>query len=270
METLSGIITLITDFGLIDPYVAMMKGVILSINPEARIVDITHQVKVGSILSASNLIRETFLFFPPGTIHVGVVDPTVGSQRRAIALEAGGHLFVGPDNGLFGQIMNDHENCRIFQLENKKYFLPQKTYTFHGREVFSPVAAHLSRGVPPDRMGSIIEDPVALLPPAPRKRGGFFYGQVTRVDNFGNIITNITLQDLQSFMGTADPVIELGSIRIKGIHRIYAEAEAGEVLALINSSNLLELAVNLGRADRYTGIDPEQLVGAELRISKAV
>jgi len=147
MKTRSGIITLTTDFGLIDPYVAMMKGVILSINPKAIIIDITHHIQVGSILTASSLIRETFPFFPQGSIHVGVVDPTVGSQRRLMGIEAGGHFFVGPDNGLFGPIINDHKDARIIKLENKKYFLPHLTYTFHGREVFAPIAAHLSCGV---------------------------------------------------------------------------------------------------------------------------
>lgn len=268
MKTLSGIITLTTDFGLVDPYVAMMKGVILSINPEAKIVDITHYIKVGSILSASNLIRETFPFFPEGTIHVGVVDPTVGSQRKLIGVEAGGHLFVGPDNGLFWPIIKDHKDAKAVQLENKGYFLPRLTHTFHGREIFAPIAAHLSRGVSLDRMGPEAKGPVKLHAPAPQKKGDGLYGRVTRVDNFGNIITNVNQKDLNLFIGTAEPVIELGNIRIKGLNRIYAEAEAGEVVALINSSNLLELAVNLGRADEYSGIDPEQLVGAGIKISK--
>ena len=267
MEKRSGIITLTTDFGLIDPYVAMMKGVILSINPKAIIIDITHQIQVGSILTASNLIREAFHFFPMGTIHVGVVDPTVGSQRRLMGIEAGGHFFIGPDNGLFGSIIKDHQDARIIKLENKKYFLPHLTYTFHGREVFAPIAAHISSGVPLAEMGPDIIDPVFLQAPTPHKRGNALYGQVTRVDNFGNIITNINRHDLQHFVGSAEPVIELGHIRITGINRIYADAESGEVLALINSSNLLELAVNLGRADKYIGIDPEQLIGVEVKIS---
>lgn len=268
MKILSGIITLTTDFGLIDPYVAMMKGVILSINPEARIIDLTHQIKVGLVLNASNLIRETFPYFPRGTVHVGVVDPRVGSRRRLIGVEAGGHLFIGPDNGLLGPIVNDYKNARIVQLENKEYFLPHVTCTFHGREVFAPTAAHLSRGVPLEKMGPPINDPVYLPAPLPQRRGDAFYGQVMRVDNFGNIITNINSKDLESFTGTDEPIIEVGEIRITGISRIYAEVEAGEILALINSSNLLELAVNLGRADQYTGIDPEGLIGTEIKVSK--
>lgn len=268
METRSGIITLTTDFGLIDPYVAMMKGVILSINPKAVIIDITHHIQVGSILAASNLIRETFPFFPKGSVHVGVVDPTVGSQRRLMGIEAGGHFFIGPDNGLFGPIIHDYKDARLIQLENKEYFLPHLTYTFHGREVFAPIAANLSCGVPLDEMGATIQDPVFLDAPVPRKRGDILCGQVTRVDNFGNIITNINQHVLGNFIGSAEPLIEIGHISITGISRIYAEAESGELLALINSSNLLELAVNLGRADTYIGIDPEQLIGAEIKISK--
>lgn len=268
MKTSPGIITLTTDFGTIDPYVAMMKGVILSINSRAKIIDITHQITVGSIPAASTLIHETFPFFPEGTVHVGVVDPTVGSQRRLIGVEAGGHLFVGPDNGLFGPVLDDHKEARIVKLENRKYFWPQVTETFHGRQVFAPVAAHLSGGVPLGKMGPDIADPVRLPASAPLIKGGVLIGRVSRVDNFGNIITNISRPDLRLFIGPATPLIELGRIRIKGISRIYADTGPGELLALFNSSNLLELAVNLGRADECTGLDPGRLVGAEIKIRK--
>jgi hypothetical protein len=140
---ISGIITLLTDFGLSDPYVAMMKGVILSINPDARLIDISHQVRVGSILQAGGLIRETYPFLPRGTVHMVVVDPGVGSNRRLIGLEAGGHFFVGPDNGIFWPLIKDHQGARIINLIETKFFLSSVSHTFHGRDIFAPAAAHL-------------------------------------------------------------------------------------------------------------------------------
>ncbi|NIR14345.1 MAG: SAM-dependent chlorinase/fluorinase, partial [Desulfobacterales bacterium] len=169
------------------PYVAMMKGVILSINPGAQIVDISHQIRAGSIIQAAGLVHETFPFFPRGTVHVAVVDPGVGSERRLLGMEAGGHSFVGPDNGIFWPIIEGHKGTRIVHLTESKYFLPSISHTFHGREVFAPVAAHLSQGVSLKGMGSELSNPVKLHVPKPREGEGVLYGQITRVDNFGNL-----------------------------------------------------------------------------------
>ncbi len=149
----SGIITLTTDFGLTDPYVAMMKGVILSINPTAKIIDITHLIGAGSISQAAAVIQEIYPYFPQGTIHVAVVDPGVGTERRLLALEAKSHFFVGPDNGVFWPVLMNDQNSRLVHLTETKYFLPHVTKTFHGREIFAPVAAYLSLGIPLEGMG---------------------------------------------------------------------------------------------------------------------
>ncbi len=265
----SGIITLLTDFGLSDPYVAMMKGVILSINPDAGLVDISHQVKVGSIIQAASIIQETFPFFPRGTVHVVVVDPTVGSDRRLIGLEAAGHLFIGPDNGIFWPVIEDHKNLKIIHLTESRYFLPHVTHTFHGREVLAPVAAHLSLGDDLEMMGPMIKDPIRLNIPVSQKKGETYYGEVIRVDNFGNLITNIHRAELDSFLGSARSVTRVGKLIIRNISNIYADAEVGKPLALINSSDLLEIAVNLGRADRYIGIDSEEIIGTAVKVNRA-
>lgn len=265
----SGIITLTTDFGLSDPYVAMMKGVILSINPEAQVVDISHQIRAGSIIQAAGVVHETFPFFPKGTVHVAVVDPGVGSERRLLAMKAGGHFFVGPDNGIFWPIIKGYKRTMIIHLSETRYFLPSISHTFHGREVFAPVAAHLSQGVSLEGMGSKLRDPVKLHFPKPQEKGGVLYGQITRVDNFGNLISNIHRRDLESFLESVEPLIEVGSLTIKSLSPIYADAEEGEPLALINSSDWLEVAVNLGRAVQYVGLPSEEIIGTEVKVSKS-
>ncbi len=265
----SRIITLTSDFGLHDPYVAMMKGVILSIHPNARIVDISHQIRAGSIIQAAIFLHEAFSFFPKGTIHVAVVDPGVGTDRRLIGLEASGHCFVGPDNGIFWPIIEDDEKRKIIHLTNRVYFRPRISNTFHGRDIFAPVAAHLSLGVDLEKMGAGINDPQKLRYPKPKEKEDILYGEITRVDNFGNLITNIRRRDLDSFLRSARPVIEVGDFVIVKLSPIYAEVEQGEPLALINSSDWLEIAVHLGRASQYVGLGKEEIIGAEVRIKKA-
>jgi len=265
----SGIITLTTDFGLSDPYVAMMKGVILSINPSARLVDVTHQLGTGSISQAALVIRETFPYFPQGTVHLAVVDPGVGSDRRLVALQAGAHSFVGPDNGLFWPVFRDFKGAAAVQLTQTRYFLPSVTHTFHGREIFAPVAAHLSLGLPLESLGPAVRNLTKLTIPQPYVQGDVLCGQIIRVDNFGNLVTNISARELTDFLESAPPRIEAGKLVIRKLGRIYADCEEGEPLALINSSNLLEIAVNLGRASEYIGLRDGEILGALVEVSKA-
>ena len=265
----SGIITLTTDFGLGDPYAAMMKGVILSINPRAKLVDITHLIRAGAIRQASSVIHETFSYFPRGTVHLGVVDPGVGNDRRLIALEAGKHYFVGPDNGLFSPVIANDPTSRIFHLTERQYFLPRITNTFHGREIIAPVSAHISLGVPLDRVGLPIQDPIKLTAPLPHQKAGILYGQITHVDNFGNCTTNVHKNLLENFLESTHPVIEIGNLNIKGLNITYSEAEEGQPLALINSSDWLEIAINMGRASEYLGMNTEELIGKVVKISRS-
>ena len=262
------IITLTTDFGLSDPYVGIMKGVILSINPEARIVDISHQIDVGAIPHAADLILEACDFFPKGTIHVGVVDPGVGGDRRPILIKTEDYFFLGPDNGLFWPILRTHQRVEIIHLTKKEYFLPHVSHTFHGRDIFAPVAAHLSCGIDPLKMGSSITDPMPLqLPVSQQKRGGLF-GQVLRVDKFGNLITNIHREDLAQFLGADQPIIKVCDLVIEGVCKTYADANEGKALALIGSSERLEIAVNLGRACDQLGVRPGGRIGMEVEVRK--
>ncbi|PKN63866.1 MAG: hypothetical protein CVU57_16980 [Deltaproteobacteria bacterium HGW-Deltaproteobacteria-15] len=265
----SSIITLLTDFGLSDPYVAMMKGVILSINAGARTVDITHDISPGAIYRAATVIRETYRFFPAGTIHVGVVDPGVGSDRRMIALEANGHVFVGPDNGLFWLILQEATDARVVHLTEKRFFLSSVSSTFHGRDVFAPVAAHLSLGMALENAGVLITDPTPLLSPIPRLERNALVGQITHVDHFGNLISNVGAETLHRFLGPSRPLIQVGTLTIGRLDRIYSDVEEGMPLAFLNSSDLLEVAVNLGRASEVVGVEKEDLIGTPVRISKA-
>ena len=185
----SRIITLTSDFGLHDPYVAMMKGVILSIHSQARIVDISHQIRAGSVIRAASFLHEAFSFFPKGTVHVAVVDPGVGTDRRLIGLEASGHFFVGPDNGIFWPVIEDDAEANIIHLTNRVYFRPRISPTFHGRDVFAPVAAHLSLGVDLEKMGPRIDAPQKLRYPKSKEKDDEWVGEITQVDNFGNLIT---------------------------------------------------------------------------------
>jgi len=264
----SGIVTLTTDFGLRDPYVGVMKGVILSINPEARIIDISHQLKAGAISQASTLIQEAYPFFPEGTIHVAVVDPGVGGDRRPILINIQTHFFVGPDNGIFWPVIKSHGHRKIVHLTENRYFLPQVSHTFHGRDIFAPVAAHLSRGADPLEMGPIINDPVPFEFQTPQRSGDILLGQVIRVDHFGNLITNIQRKQFEQFLGPGRPVIKAGQLKVEGLSKTYGQALAGEALALIGSSDCLEIAVNLGRACDVTGMNSEDITGMAIEVSR--
>ena len=264
----SAIITLLTDFGLRDPYVGIMKGVILSINPDARIIDISHMVKAGSIIHGAGLLQETYTFFPKGTIHVVVVDPGVGGDRRPILVKTKDHLFIGPDNGLFWPIITTHHQSEVIHLTEIKYFLSNISSTFHGRDIFAPVAAHLSLGVDPLKMGSIISNPVPLHLPTPEQKDDILSGQVMRVDRFGNLITNIHIKDIEEFLGTGPPIIRAGKLTIRGICRTYSEVNTGETLALIGSSSYLEIAVNQGRACDCISINLENIIGTKVEVNK--
>lgn len=263
-----GIITLLTDFGLRDPYVGIMKGVILSIHPGARIIDLGHQIGAGDIFQGAIILQESFPFFPEGSVHLAVVDPGVGGDRRPIAVKTKDHFFVGPDNGLFWPVITAHEKQEVIHLTERRYFLSPVSDTFHGRDIFAPVAAYLSLGVDPADMGVVIHDPVPLDVPLPRETGDILTGQIVRVDHFGNLITNISRKRLYDFLGEQSPTIRVGSLMIEGLVRSYVEAEEGQLLALIGSSDRLELAVNLGRACDRLGMNWEKIVGVEVKVIK--
>lgn len=234
-------ITVLTDFGLIDPYVGTMKGVMLSINAQARIVDITHEVEPQDVREAAFLIGDYYRFFPEGTVHVCVVDPTVGSARRPVIVAHQGHLFVGPDNGLFSLLYGNGASIR--EITDRRFMLKNVSATFHGRDVFAPAAAHLSRGIDVAEFGPLVDDPVILPDLVPTDNGGVMTGQIVRIDRFGNAISNITDDRLKCFAGDRPMLIEIGDLSFRRLSASYYESA---YTCLIGSSGYLEFGLFRG------------------------
>ena len=250
----SHMITLMTDFGTSDHYVGVMKGVILNINRQVEIVDITHAVPPQDIHGAAFLIDSAYRYFPTGTIHVVVVDPGVGSERRAIVCQTETAYFVCPDNGILTHIHHNEKHAHAVAVENSAYFLPQVSNTFHGRDIFAPVAAHLSRGVPISKLGNPVTQPVQLALPKPQVTEEMVIGHIIWIDSFGNLVTDISREILESLEGQNGVVIHVGSAKIDHFNRSYAESEIGEVLAIIGSFNRLEISINQGNAAQVLGL----------------
>ena len=244
------IITLITDFGTRDYFVGSLKGVILGINPEARIVDISHEVGPQNILEAAFLLKSSYRYFPRDSIHMVIVDPGVGGARRPILAAAGDHSFVAPDNGVLSWVFSEEESVRVYEITESKYFLNSPGRTFQGRDLFSPVAAWLSRGIAAKDFGKEIRDFKKIEIPAPILRGeGEIEGEVLYIDRFGNIITTLTGPHLKPFELVKDTLeIMLLNDRIHGMKSTYSETPPGEVGALLNSCGHLEVYINLGHA----------------------
>jgi S-adenosyl-L-methionine hydrolase (adenosine-forming) len=264
----SGVITFMSDFGLEDGYVGIVKGVILGINPWARIMDITHQIPHGSILDAAFILREAWQFFPQGTVHLAVVDPGVGTSRRPMAIRTGRHFFVGPDNGLFRPIIDQYPSSRMVHLNKKEYFRSEISDTFHGRDIFAPVAAHLSAGLALHLLGPPISNPTSLSMPVPKTGDNLLLGEVIRTDHFGNLITNVDRKTLEKFLGTDKAVIRIGDLRISEIAQTYGDVAPGKVMALIGSAGFLEIAVCLGRAGDLDGLGTKKSLGKVVTIMR--
>lgn len=263
----SRIITLTTDFGLRDSYVAEMKAVILSICPDAYIVDISHEVKKFDIKMGAFLLLRAANFFPTGTIHLAVVDPGVGTERRPIIIETKKYFYVGPDNGLLIPSAERDGIRHIYVIRNPKYMLREVSRTFHGRDIFSPAAAHLAAGVPPWEFGPEIFDPVIPSFAKPVISNGSIEGEIIYVDDFGNLITNIGYDDLKS-VGIIEGEYLTVRIRRKKMAlrlcRAYGEVQANTPLAIIGSCNLLEISVNQGNASTFFGAN----VGEKILVHK--
>ncbi len=241
----SPIITLTTDFGTADYFVAAMKGVILSTSPGAYIVDITHEIPPQDIEAGAYILLTACASFPPGTIHVAVVDPGVGSARKPIVIAAGGQFFVGPDNGLFSYACDRLPLTGIFHLTNSKYFCEPVSPTFNGRDVFAPVAAALSIGVGPSEMGNEIPDYVRLNSLKPEiTRNGQINGRVIHVDRFGNCVTNISRNDLSPERIKAGATLRVQGKTINSFRNFFNEQSEGseKVFAVWGSAGFLEIA----------------------------
>jgi S-adenosyl-L-methionine hydrolase (adenosine-forming) len=239
-----------TDFGTRDGFTAQMKAVILRINPHAQIIDVTHDIQPYSIMEGALVIKGFSPYFPAGTIHAAVVDPGVGSPRRGIVLHCGEQLYVGPDNGLFSLIIADSPDWKTREISNADLMLANPHPSFHGRDVFAPVAAHLSAGVLFSRVGPIVVDPVVFDVPGPAKTRNGVRGEVIYVDRFGNLSCNIEAKHLEPEVA----VVEVRNTTISGISTYFGQVPEGTALALINSFGLLEIAVNRGDASKALGV----------------
>ena len=257
------IITLSTDFGLTDPYVGVMKGVILGINPEVRLVDLSHALSHHRLLEAAFVLNSAFSYFPKGTIHLAVVDPGVGGERRLIGIKGKDHIWVGPDNGLFTLVLKKRPKARIIQLTNRAFFLKKISSTFHGRDIMAPAAAHLSLGIRLEEMGPSVSDPVLLPLPEPEIKKNRLIGRVLWADHFGNLITNISREALLPFLSGSAFKMMIGSQTITALLQTYSQGRAGALMALIGSSGYLEIACNLGSAAEMVGFEP----GKEMKVT---
>ena len=259
------LITLLTDFGTADYFVAAVKGVILTINPAASIIDVTHEIPPQDIESGAFTLLTCYRDFPAGTIHVCVVDPGVGSMRRPIVVSAGNYHFVGPDNGLFSYVFDRETSHKVFHVAASEYFHASPSPTFHGRDIFAPVAAALSQGVKPKKLGPRIFDEVRLAPLAPSKDvSGKLHGRIIHIDRFGNCITNFTRADVPD---SANAELHVKRKVIREFRQFFAEGQeasvtkgkrnsrsaAGELFAIWGSAAFLEIAINGGSAATTLG-----------------
>jgi hypothetical protein len=258
------LITLTTDFGASDHFVGAMKGVILGIAPRARIVDITHQIAPFAVGEGTFTIAQAWRWFPRGTIHVAVVDPGVGSERRAILVEADGHRFIGPDNGLFSMIFDGAARLKVREIANPKMMLAHVSRTFHGRDVFAPAAAHLALGIAPARFGKVIHDFLKMpgMKPAPMKPGRWS-GTILKVDRFGNLITNF---HIDAFPGVRTHAFEMlaGLSVVRRLALTYSETGFGDLCVIAGSSGYLEVSANQASAAEKLGCGAGSVVELEI------
>lgn len=266
---MSPILTLTTDFGTRDAYVAAMKGVILSIAPEVRLIDISHEITPHDIMEAAFVVREAVPHFPPDAVHLVVVDPGVGTDRRAVAVRIGDRRFVGPDNGLFTLLTDDRTADEVVVLDRPDYWrTPSPSVTFHGRDIFAPVAAHLAAGRSLETVGSPTDSlsPLHWALPIIDEQG--MRGWVVHVDHFGNAVTNIPESALADHQKGRPVKVYAGNAILNGVHTTYGSVAAGEPLMLVGSSDHLEIAVNAGNAAELLDIrkgTPVHLVFASER-----
>ncbi|NLE43420.1 MAG: SAM-dependent chlorinase/fluorinase [Chloroflexi bacterium] len=266
------IITLLTDFGADDGYVGAMKGVMLGILPNVNLIDVSHTIRPQNVRQAAYVLSSIYPYFPPGTVHLVVVDPGVGSDRRPIAVRVPGACLVGPDNGVLSYIMSSEPVHDVFELAHPRYRLHPVSDTFHGRDVFAPAAAYLAAGVEIAALGPRVVDPMRL--PAPRLAldGNVVHGEVLHIDRFGNGVTSIgrlvwegldlllrpsfgAVVDASVRIPSAAAQVAVASQILQGVHRIYAEVAPGEGIALVGSDGYLEIAVREGDGAAVLGLE---------------
>jgi S-adenosylmethionine hydrolase len=259
------IITLTTDFGTADEYVGAVKGVLLTVLGNANIIDITHAIPPQDVLRASRIIAGSAPFFPPATVHLAIVDPGVGSDRRIIAVHSAGHTFVGPDNGIFTPFLRPGSTI-VHHVTNQRLFRSPISPSFHGRDIMAPVAARLAGGMDIAEVGPPVplESCVRLSESEPCRSGAQLVGRVIAKDNFGNLRTNLPGQRVEEFAGDGMVTFQIGKLVIDGLNSVYAEQQRGELIALTDSQGFIEIAVVGGDAASVTGIG----IGGEVIVSR--
>lgn len=245
------IITLTTDYGTNDHLVGTVKGVILNINPDANIVDITHNVPPYDVLDGALAIGSAYRYFPPKTIHLVIVDPGVGTSRRPLLVRGGTQYFIAPDNGVLSMVYEREASLSVYHLTTEHYHLRPVSRTFHGRDIFAPVAAWLSKAWQPQSMGEAVTDFKRLALPKPKSENGAVTGMVLRIDNFGNLLTNLTPGDFpEEILKSGTLQMRVNDREVKRLVANFAQGEPGEPVAIIGSSGYIEIAVNKGNAAR--------------------
>jgi S-adenosyl-L-methionine hydrolase (adenosine-forming) len=258
------IITLTTDFGTNDYLVGAMKGVILNINPAARIVDINHHVAAFDILDGALAIASAYKYFPPRTVHIVIVDPGVGTERRPLLVSGEKHYFIAPDNGVLSMIF-ERENCVVRHVTSEHYFLSPISPTFHGRDVFAPTAAWLAKAWQTEAFGEEITDYVRFTMPKAKPAGNAVKGVVLRVDTFGNLMTNLTTEDVPpAAVASGDIKLAVNGKEVRKMARTFGDGIPGEPIAVFGSAGYLEIAVNRGNAARTLGVNRGAEVSLEL------
>lgn len=265
------VITLTTDFGLDDEYVGVMKGVIISLAPETIIIDLTHNIASRAVREAAFLLAASYRYFPKETVHVAVVDPGVGTDRKIVVLRADGHFFVAPDNGILTLLLTEKKFEAAYEVTNSAYFLKPISNTFHGRDIMAPIAARLASGLAMADVGPVLAreelDKLALSVPTINKQQGYIGGAVIGVDKFGNLLTNIHADDISSLPGQGGK--RQISVTVKaavcgGLHYSYGAVAAGSPVAVIGSRNYLEIGVSQGSAAEFLEAGPGDAVVVSL------
>lgn len=263
MASAISLVTLLTDFGETDYFVPSMKGVMLGINSQIRTIDLTHAIRPHGIEQAAFFLKSCYEYYPDGTIHVVVVDPDVGSDRRAILVSTARCFFIAPDNGVLSYILKDEASVEVRAIENKQYRLDSAGATFDGRDLFAPSAAWLTKGQSPGSYGRLIYDYVTLPDDAPQMNQRVLQGRILYIDHFGNAITNITPTEMETFRSVTKQEctgLTVGDMTIKGLKTFYGEGATGLPEILINSNGNLEIFVKQGRAVDRCGLHVGQKV----------
>ena len=268
MPASTRVITLLTDFGLKDHFVSAMKGVMLGVNPDLNFVDITHSIPPQDIRSAAFTLSQTYPYFPPNTVHLAVVDPGVGSARKAIAVSAGNQFFVGPDNGILTYVLEGEADAVVYEITADHYFRKPVSSTFHGRDIFAPAAAWITRNISLFQIGPPLKNPVRLaLPQVKRLNEKLLQAAILAVDHFGNLITNLKPEDLPAYgkpSSGACKIVTPQKKEITSFRSTYAEGNEGELFVLPGSTGYLEIVMRNGSAASSLGLSSGSIIGVVL------